>query len=389
MDLIDAMALVSADDFRDHVYAQISEIGATSPGPVGIYVERELKKSGRLESLSLFPQKTGNRAIGEGPPAISPGVRDIGSEGIVAQLVTEFCRANPRIYYNHPGPDIIRSKKIRYFLLVTDFVGSGERSLKYLNAVWAMPSVKSWHSLHLFKFGVVCYSATAKGAGRIRHHPSRPDVRIVRVCPTIDSEFKGKRREAIISLCSRYDPPTKSNVSCLGYQATGALIAFSHGIPNNAPRLLHQASRYPRWVPLFEGRVTALSRVEFHQEFSSESVVRRLQALNQYRLSVSPLLAGSDSDVHRVVLVLASLCRKPRTEEAVAGRTGLTIPEVRKLIEYAKSHNLISLDLHVTDVGHRELRRFKKARTDLPKEVPHNSKPYYPIALRPPIKPPS
>ena len=97
----------------------------------------------------------------------------VGSEGLIASLITQLCRERRDQFLNHPGPDSIRRKKLRAFFLITDFIGSGERVCDYLTAAWRVASVKSWSSFHLLRFEVIAYSATDKGSAP-RQSPSKP-----------------------------------------------------------------------------------------------------------------------------------------------------------------------------------------------------------------------
>jgi len=99
----------------------------------------------------------------------------------VAQLVSEVCRAHPQQVFNHPGPDAIRKRRIRRFVLVTDFIGSGKRARTYLQAAWRVRSVRSWWSARATKglsFEVVAYAATQSGRAVVERHPSRPEVHV-------------------------------------------------------------------------------------------------------------------------------------------------------------------------------------------------------------------
>lgn len=132
-DLLRAMKLVSRDDFVERLTAVVTARANAGDGPVGLYVERELRRWKGVPHR-LFRETTTKvrRAFGVGPSPVAPTKAydaDVGSEGIVAQLVSEVCRLNPKVAFNHPGPDQIRKAKVRRFILVTDFIGSGNRAV--------------------------------------------------------------------------------------------------------------------------------------------------------------------------------------------------------------------------------------------------------------------
>ena len=379
------MVLVSADDLLNKVQEMIRERAST--GPVGLYAERELRELERTDPpLGLFsqPKQRPRRAIGAGPTPIADGTTNVGSEGIIAQAISQLCLLDPKRFLNHPGPDLIRSEKVKQLLIVTDFVGSGDRVLKYLNALWRVCSVRSWWSLRRVSLGVFCYAATPAGRKRAARHSAGPVFEMVRSCPTIVTEFGPEQRARVLDLCRKYDPLAKKDGNYLGHGRVGALLAFAHGVPNNVPRLLFKKGSRPKWVPLFAARVTLGAREVFRDELNAASISRRLQALNQYRLSVSPELAKASARGQRLLLVLASLARGPRTEETTASRTGLTVSEVRDLIREARINQFVTDELFVTDSGHRELKHYRKARDENKVPLQENRELYYPVSLRPP-----
>jgi hypothetical protein len=389
--LLDAIAEVSADDLASGLKERILAQLKTGSAPIALYAERELqKRAGRPHRLFKEEARKIKRAYGAGPPPVRP-LRaydpDVGSEAIIAHLISEICRQYSKDFVSHAGPDEIRKRKVRRFIVVSDFVGSGNRAWMYLESAWRVRSVRSWHSLKMFDFGVIAYAATDEGSKRVKGHSCSPSLEIVRPCPTIRTEFTFERAEAIRELCIRYDPIDHDPVQSLGFNGLGALIAFAHGIPNNAPRMLYKqrkvGSRRP-WTPLFPARITADLRRSFADEPDNAEILARLARLNQYRLSVSPMLERANSETARVLLVLAALMRGPRFDEAVARKTGLTIPETSRLITHLRSCGWIDDDRIPTDAGHAQLRHARDWR-DRIVEPPHESiELYYPQHLRAP-----
>jgi hypothetical protein len=163
VELLDSIVRVSADDFRNRLSILITTYILGIDGHVGLYVERELptdKKSRAPLPLFAQPEYAPRRARGHGPTPFVPESADVGSEGIIAQLVSELCRPRNSRFLNHSGPDTIREKRVRHLLVVTDFIGSGKRAISYLEALWKVHSVRSWWSLNYVTLGVLAYSGT-------------------------------------------------------------------------------------------------------------------------------------------------------------------------------------------------------------------------------------
>lgn len=245
-----------------------------------------------------------------------------------------------------------------------------------------------WWSLRLLSFGVVAYSASQAGAKRVRRHPSLPTLDLVRTCPTVETEFAAQERRWVRLLCAKYDPALTPFTPPLGWGSVGALLAFSHGIPDNAPNILwHSGSVRRPWIPLFPGRATAGRRDHFGHHNTTETILRRLAALHQYRLSLSPRLREASSQGKEIILVLAALAgRRSQTEESIAGKTGLNILDVRRLLQMAQQSGLVDTRLRLSDAGQRELANFRRELRPSDISVPTNTNPYYPKALRPPSK---
>src|SRR5258708_30895195 len=123
--LLDAMLTVSAVEFVRRLRSLIKQRGDSAPGPVAVYAERELQKRRGIPN-PLFKQSRTKvkRAYGAGPPPVrSTRAYDpaVGSEGLVAQIISEVCRENRRRFFNHPGPDAIRKHRVRRIVVVSDF----------------------------------------------------------------------------------------------------------------------------------------------------------------------------------------------------------------------------------------------------------------------------
>jgi hypothetical protein len=358
-DLLDAMHLVSFNAFLTGLRSLILERAGETVGPVALYAEREWKKyKGRANRL-FKEQKRGKtlRAIGAGPkPITSPTTinPEIGSEGIVAWLITELCRENPDKFISHPGPDQIRSKRIRGFFLVTDFVGTGNRASNYLDAAWRVASVKSWHSGKQLIFEVIAYSSTLVGRIKVKNHPLRPRLEVVILSPSIDREF-GLRASSIKSLCERYDPLEARSTESLGYGGVGALIAFAHGCPNNVPRLLYKTKKGSGWRPLFKQRVTAPSRIHFENDRSHSDDQEKLRRMGFEKLADSPWLSRLTTDGRSLVVLLSALRRGRRDDESLSYRTGLNLPELRSLIAIAATYGWIDNSRRLTRLGRGEI----------------------------------
>ncbi|MBM3116423.1 hypothetical protein [Jeongeupia naejangsanensis] len=406
-ELLSAFMLVSRDDFHDHLRELILERAALVNGVVALYAERELRhRFGVPHRLFKESSKKPRRAEGKvGPPAVKATKAydpSVGSEGIVAQLITELCREFPKRFVSHPGPDQIRQKKVRAFWVVTDLVGSGTRARNYLEAAWRVRSIRSWSSGHFLKFSVVAYTSTAHGERLVRNHPCNPEVIQVTPSPTIDSVFSKADAEKMTRLCQMYDPtvsdssfvPWASVGDSLGYAGTGALLVFAHGAPNNVPLMFHKTSKRKRspWTPLFPARVSAtIASHSFGVSLNAEKIQQRLTKVGQTGLANSRAVLNSDIPTGKVLLLLGAISRPRRFSDSVLSRqTGMPTYEVARLCTLMASYGWIDSQRRLTDAGQGQLSHARKSVTKQMSELLQplgqiEIKPYYPKSLRHPV----
>ncbi|WP_439402143.1 phosphoribosyltransferase-like protein [Bradyrhizobium sp. DASA03068] len=381
--LLNSMLLVSADALFAGLRSLIVSL-AKSGGPLGLYAERRVIRY-RGRPVALFKEhlaKNGRlRAAGKGPSAVDASDPDIGSEGVISTLITGLCRENPSMFLSHPGPDEIRSQRVRRFVIVADFVGSGKRATTYLDAAWRVRSVRSWHSGKKLSFDVVAYSATTGGRKSVLEHASTPTLHILHPCPTIHSEFE-RTIDRMTSLCMRYDPRGPDPERSLGYNGAGTLIAFAHGCPNNAPRMLYTPGA--AWKPLFPGRATgAAASSGFTRSNALSDPITALTRMGAQRLASSAWLSRLTENGLAMLVLLAALRRRPRDEVALASRTGLSIIEVRANLALAQNFQWIDAKNRLTDAGHAEL--LQAAKQNFPQPLPvATNKLYVPSSLRMP-----
>jgi hypothetical protein len=403
--LLETFVLVSRDDFVDHMRAMLLREAENVGGMIALYAERELRHRYGIPHR-LFKESKGakKRALGvSGPAAVKPTKAydpSVGSEGIVAQMISQLCLEHPRKFLDHPGPDRIRSKQARAFWVVTDLIGSGDRASRYLEAAWRVRSVRSWWSFRLMQFAVMAYSATKLGEARVARHPSKPKIHIIIPCPTIGSSFSEKEAEQMKRLCTTYDPtsgeigdaPWITGGPSLGYGSAGALIAFAHGAPNNTPLMFHKASKNRKkpWIPLFPARVSAgISKEAFGVDLTAEKISSRLAKLGDHNLAKSKAVLRSDILTSQTFLLLSALSSHQRFNDRIlAERTGFRVHELRRLLERVIQYGWIDSQRRLTDRGVGQLAHARKQmhlNTSAEPIVIHEQEPYYPTSLRQPI----
>lgn len=353
--LLDRLMLVSASDFNLGLVKQLDRLRdrcAADQECIALYAEREMEKERGLV-LPFFPGSQTGRAVGDSiqPVQVNPKKPDVGSEGIIAALISKYCKSSGNLVLSHPGPNTLRQNRVRTIAIVTDFIGSGRRISEMLDAFGEVASVQSWMSYGLLEFYVLTYSGTENGMSRVRWHRLRPKVSSYIACPVIDEAFRGSELGAINLLCKTY--PKKKNRFPFGFNNTGSLIAFSHGIPNNAPALFH--SRAGGWKPLFEGRSTLASKLDAIAttgellEKNSERVLGIRDAKRVLSEEEGGLWVES-------MLVLDAISRGARTTTKLSALTQVPIARVDEILALAVRAGWATPRNSLTRLGRREIR---------------------------------
>lgn len=377
--IIDEVLLVSNGELTSGITRLFDKIQAehASQGPLAFYAEREVEWD-KSQVLPIFPGARNGRAVGKGPQPITfdPNRPEVGSEGLIANLITSYCRQHGRQMLNHPGPDLLRRRKAGPIVVVADFIGSGRRVWEMLEAFRAVASVRSWRSYHLIDFYVVAYSGTEEGLRHVRSSRLRPKVLTVTGCPTIDTAFRKPTRDAVRQLCRTY-PPNHNRP--LGYGWAGALIAFEHGVPNNAPPILH--SGWGKWEPLFQRRSTIAAKGEFPST-NREELAARAEQLLRIRDAETYLSDSRGRRWIKTMLVLAAIEAGARSRAQISAHSRLKLEAVREIVDFTEIARWTTRKLTLSALGRSELRRLKRRRARSP-VLPKPNKPfYYPTQLR-------
>ncbi|MDP1913799.1 hypothetical protein [Brevundimonas sp.] len=390
--LADSVMLVSQDALFRGLRTLLDEVvsgrqEADQDRPIALFAERAVETRnhedpayGFVEQqvLPFYPGADHGRATGDGVPPIDvdPKNPEVGSEGAIANFITSYERLNRGRVLNHPGPDKLRSKRVSHIVVVTDFIGSGKRVWEMIEAFWRVATVRSWHSYGRVQFAVVAYSGTEDGFRHVRSHKSKPDVRLIKACPTITTSFTGSDRRATEALCRAY-PAGHHNP--FGYGYAGALIAFSHGMPNNAPPILH--SRTKGWTPLFIHR-SALAADQHFPAANVDQLAAQAREVLQIRVAERFLADAANRRWVETMLVLTALRDGARTTANVSARTRLPMNDVGQILVFTEIAHWTNTRNALTVLGRRELRRLQLRRARVV-VLPTPEQPYYyPTQLR-------
>lgn len=378
--LLSQFITVSTGQMRQWLAGQVAA-HSSSTAPLALYAERELTRGARF--FSRIKPGSVRRAIGrQGPPLVHPlrGIAQVGSEGIIAQLLSELSRREPRRYLLSPGPDSLRPASsragIRTLAIVTDVVGSGARICRMLDALHRTESFRSWRSHRNVRpqIVIISYAATVEGLQAVREHRLEPRVDVRTIVPTIASVAikNGRAIWELEALCQRYDPAKNEGsgdgdgsdaIGSLGYRNVGTLLVFGHGCPNTTPRMFWRKKGL--WKPLFLNR----SAVSFDVLFSKARIIRfaeELKSFGQAVLSSPAALSRFRDEAVQALLVLSAVEHGLHDSIRIAVRTGLDVGVIEQLLTAFSTAGWIDLKNCITESGLAELR---SARRVAPKRI--------------------
>ena len=389
--LADAVMLVSHDTLYRGLRALLDELVAARPEadldrPVALYAERSVESRQTRneefgwtdhEVLPFFSGTEFGRAVGAGvsPILVDPDDQEVGSEGPVANFITGYQRLHRKRVLNHPGPDDLRDERASHIVIVTDFIGTGKRVWEMIEAFWRVATIRSWHSYRRIRIHVVAYSGTEFGITHVRSHKSKPVVRVVHACPTLWTAFSRAELPAIETLCKKYP---RGHRFPFGYGYAGALIAFSHGMPNNAPPILHSTRK--GWKPLFINRSALAADMHFPQA-NADALAERAREVLQIRTAEAFLDDPAKRRWIETMLVLSALQAGAKSAGSVSARTRLPLAEVEQILVFTQIAHWTTERLALTILGRRELRlQLRRSRLVV---LPTPEQPYYyPTQLR-------
>lgn len=411
--LLKNFVFISADDFQRDLKALIAS-KLPAPTTAAFYIERELKQvkpkwpykqpdnpkivarsPPRKIAEKMYPELKRSRgkglpmkwtAFGSALPAVKSPTnlkQDIGSEGTVATVISKLCTLRKDRFALQPHTNDLTPGKAKYLVVVTDFIGSGKRSCDMLDSLWRLASVRSWHSSGYRKLLVFAYSGTDAGVEHVKRHPSRPNVHVVRTCPTIKSVFPDNVAQEMISLCRRLPQNAREP---LGFRDTGALMAFQHSCPNNVPAMFIESVQkgQHRWQPLFPSRTTeGIDRVISADPAQQSSAA--FDALRLGNIARNDSFLMSTEEQQDVVRLLAAVFRGKRQTADIVAASLLPYVRVIAAFDRALQQRLLTTNGRITSAGHAFI-NYLNQKTSASTLAPASPSPYYyPLSLRAPL----
>jgi hypothetical protein len=370
--LAELLHVVSADEFGRSMERLVQQVAVTFKGPVALVPVRALRPGAAYYRPAR--SRWGRAQV------LSPS-RLPGSEAICARLATNLVRASGGTLVAGHSLARLREVRSRAILLLEDVVGSGDRIIGFLDALYRSTTIKSWMSLEYIRPIVVTYAATDQGLHALANRWPQIEVRYVRRAPTLmNSNTDKTERSALADLCVRYAIRAGKRDMALGYQDSASLLVFAHGCPNNVPAIVWHRSR--RWAPLFPSRgVPARAAAELAPQNPARAVRNALRRLGEFHAAEALPVPRLSPRATNAILVLMAVSRHLRRADIISDATELPVPTCEDMLDDLHAWGLITRHRYLTARGSSELRAVRRRRAAVEKPDFHDAL-YYPRSLR-------
>lgn len=380
--LLDSLDIASLQEVRNGIADFMNFLQASSTEPtVAIPIVP-------IEDIPNRPPRSGRHIAYE---SYQPGGRlaaTPGSEGLIGNAIREFTgdrparRAKPQRWL-HPATGLkrLRELRVRRFLLVTDYAGSGQQAVEFARTFTRHRTVRSWRSYGLVRISVLCYAATSLARDRLEEESSIDEVHVCRPAASFSSvAWTDSERDAVRDLFDRY-LDADERADALGYRHSGGLFATHSRVPNNLPILLRRRTRAD-WRGFFEKRVFPRDLIDELGTYTSRrDLVGVTLRARQIRISRVLQRGRFRTPADRLIAVLALLALRRHSQADLSEILHVPEARVRECLDFLRRSGMVSASYALTDEGIRELKAAKRLSRAVPPR-PISEETYYPQALR-------
>lgn len=378
--LLDSLRFVDLDTLRNGLISKLEE--APREGvpemPALLLAERKLedlvKSDKRDAPIAYVDFQPG------APLSVTPG-----SEAFVGRILRDFAGSGKRSTGSEwiapdAGLEELRERRCRSIVLVTDYCGTGDRILKFAEALARNPSIRSWRSGHLIRFFVISFAASSAALRRFEASPLIAGIQVVEAAATFETApWSGMVREAIIELCHRERRVNRWRP--LGYGEAGGLFATALTAPNNLPALFLQETE--GWQPLLGGRrVTPEANRDLVGHRPVEPLDDLALRVGQLRLGLNERLEYMRERSRDLLQILVSVHRAPRTEAELAVGLGRPVAEIGDLLNTLRALEMVDQGTAITESGRGEIDAQKRALRRTSAGLVGSEDTYYPRSLK-------
>lgn len=379
--LIQSLRIVSSNTFHRELERNIRQVADLADTPVALFVSREMR-AGEDYFAEYIRQ----------PAIVRADDEEIGSEGQLSSLATQFNRSNANRFLNHPSLQAIHVAGCRHLVILDDLSGSGNRLVEFIDAWRRSKTFRSWWSYGRISIHIAAYAVSREAEDRVRArlYSVRANRAPGKLTFTYTRRPTGSRElwapalcAKVEEICERYGIATGIDAfSLLGYGGLMGNLVFHHGCPDNAPGILWKTCG--GWPAIFPDRSVPPAFKSGEEHLGSlHDPSNLLNLLDAKKVGEGQLFHRLSPLGRTVLLLLAAVRAKAgRHEERLLAVTGFTRAEYDEVASYARQNGLLDEHALLTERGRRELRHAEKAGTMPLEPPPISDEFYFPRALR-------
>jgi len=186
--LLDSLRFVSLTQLRDGLASRLKDLieRRQLPAPAVVLPERGMKDFKLDREHQKAPVAYCDFHPGE-PISATPG-----SEAFVGMVLRDLpgirrLEADPDWIPPNKSLDELRDLRCRSIVLVTDYIGTGNRVLTLAAALLRNRRIRSWRSFHWVDVYVVAFAASPEAIARVHDSPQVSEAWSVEGAPTLES----------------------------------------------------------------------------------------------------------------------------------------------------------------------------------------------------------
>jgi hypothetical protein len=304
------------------------------------------------------------------------------SSGRIGHALKNIERDAGRHVELSPRLDSMKANRVKHIIYVDDFIGTGDRFLKFWKTV--PHSVKVWRSKGWCKIWLVSYAAHEAGLKKICNRLSSISSNYIRSNLLIEHSFINENKD-LKDLCLRYGRKLTGNSAVSSYGRQYSPIIFQHGCPNNAPGILWCKGKPSRrtFKPLFSNRSI---HENLYPMFTKEvSVVQTSEDLwfSKHHALATNFLDSFDKYKGKFnILIVLSYLNSNKPKSKLRNLMIMTDKEFFELMKELEDYGLIkdSEKFEVTRFGKDILKRGSRIKSQ-PIERDREYKNFYPSSF--------
>ncbi|MGM0588694.1 MAG: phosphoribosyltransferase-like protein [Bacteroidota bacterium] len=283
------------------------------------------------------------------PPKNIHRTREVGSEGIIANLCRDIAKKNDSVL-NHPSIEEMKKHKCQFMFFLDDMIASGTRMIKFSRWLYSNEIIKSWHSYGYVKFVSCSYGASTVGEVSITNDNLIYDIIKCQSNTSGRSIWNDEKNKKIKKLCYEYSKYTSKSFFPLGYKSAFTTMYFDHSCPNTNPSILW-ASKKNSWEGIFDKRPELVFKKDISHKNIERVQIEALKSLGQTNLNNPSNFKKLSPKSKQLIVLLSCVARRKNKVNILSDMMELEVTVIRQLIEICIENKWLDPSKRITKSG--------------------------------------